>query len=201
MSNWQYATVVPTQAWRSATTVPRDLYLDKVDEKYLIISKPVKELDQLNQTAVTLNNIDAGNFNLSAKTGKLSGPAQLKISSDKIGDFSIILSNKMNEKIVVGYDQSANQYYIDRTASGKASFEKGFAAKHFAPRFSTSPKMNLTLIIDDASVELFADDGLSVMTSIFFPNEPYSNISMQSPAHFKIKKLEYHRMKSIWNPK
>jgi fructan beta-fructosidase len=201
MSNWQYATVVPTQAWRSAMTVPRDLSLEKIGEQYLVISKPVKELDQLNETSVTLNNIDASNFDLSAKTGKLSGPAQLKISSDKISNFSIVLSNKKNEKVVLGYDQSANQYYIDRTESGKVDFEKGFAARHTAPRFSTSPKMNLTLIIDDASVELFADDGLSVMTSIFFPNEPYSNISIQSPDHFKIKKLEYHRMKSIWNPK
>jgi fructan beta-fructosidase len=201
MSNWQYATLVPTQAWRSAMTVPRDLYLDKIGEQYLVISKPVKELDQLNETSVNLNNIDATKFDLSAKTGKLSGPAQLKISSDKTSNFSILLSNNKNEKVVLGYDQSANQYYIDRTESGKVDFEKGFAARHTAPRFSTSPKMNLTLIIDDASVELFADDGLSVMTSIFFPNEPYSNISIQSPDHFKIKKLEYHRMKSIWNPK
>ena len=201
MSNWQYATVVPTEAWRSAMTVPRDLSLGKIGDQYLVISKPVKELDQLNETSVTLNNIDATNFDLSTKTGNLSGPAQLKISSDKISNFSIVLSNNKNEKVVLGYDQPANQYYIDRTESGKVDFEKGFAARHTAPRFSTSPKMNLTLIIDDASVELFADDGLSVMTSIFFPDKPYSNISIQSPDHFKIKKLEYHRMKSIWKRK
>ena len=28
MSNWQYATVVPTEKWRSANTVPRELTLE-----------------------------------------------------------------------------------------------------------------------------------------------------------------------------
>jgi fructan beta-fructosidase len=199
MSNWQYATVVPTKTWRSATTVPRDLALEKMGDKYLVTSKPVKELDQLNKTSVKLKNIDAGDFNLNTKTGKLSGPGQLKISSDKIESFSITLSNNMNEKVVLGYDQNANNYFIDRSESGNINFEKGFAAKHTAPRLSTSQKMNMTLIIDDASVELFADDGLSVMTEIFFPDKPFSKIKIQSTGNFKIKELEYHQMKSIWN--
>ncbi len=201
MSNWQYATVVPTKAWRSAMTVPRDLALEKVGEKYLVTSKPVKELDELNITSVNLKNINARNFDLTSKTGRVSGSARLKISSDKIETFSITLSNTSNEKVIIGYDQQGNNYYIDRTSSGNTSFEKGFAAKHTAPRLSTSQQMNMTLIMDDASVELFADNGLSVMTAIFFPDQPLSNIKIQSPGNFKIKELEYHQMKSIWGGK
>jgi fructan beta-fructosidase len=54
------------------------------------------------------------------------------------------------------------------------------------------------LIIDNASVELFADDGLSVMTEIFFPNELFSNINIQSANGFTIRSLKYNAMKSIW---
>src|SRR5687767_9219061 len=35
MSNWQYADRVPTEKWRSAMTIPRDLGLEKIGEKYL----------------------------------------------------------------------------------------------------------------------------------------------------------------------
>jgi fructan beta-fructosidase len=54
------------------------------------------------------------------------------------------------------------------------------------------------LIIDDASVELFADNGLSVMTEIFFPTVPFSDIHVQSSKGFKIKKLSYIKLKTIW---
>lgn len=198
MSNWQYATVVPTQVWRSATTVPRDLRIEKVGEQLVVASLPVKELAILNEQATTLKDIDAGNYNLTAKIGKLTGPARLHLSSDQIESFSITLSNDLGEKVVIGYDKATNNYYIDRTHSGKVDFEKGFAARHTAPRLSDKENMNLTLIIDNASVELFADDGLSVMTEIFFPNTLFSDITLQSPDNFKIKSLQYNNMKSIW---
>ena len=59
-------------------------------------------------------------------------------------------------------------------------------------------KMNISLVIDVSSVELFADDGLTVMTSIFFPNKEYNKIHIQSPDNVLIKKLEYINLKSIW---
>jgi fructan beta-fructosidase len=53
------------------------------------------------------------------------------------------------------------------------------------------------MIIDNASVELFADNGLTVMTDIFFPNALFSDIKIQSPEGFKIKSLQFNKMKSI----
>ena len=82
--------------------------------------------------------------------------------------------------------------------SGKVDFEKGFAAKHTAPRFSDKSNVDLTMVIDNASIELFADDGLSVMTEVFFPSEIYSDINLQSAEHFKIKFLQFNKMNSIW---
>ena len=45
------------------------------------------------------------------------------------------------------------------------------------------------------SVELFADDGLTVMTEIFFPNKPYDSISIQSSGFVSI--LEYTKFAGI----
>ena len=199
MSNWQYANVVPTKKWRSAMTIPRDLALEKQNVKYTVTSQPVKELDVLDKNSVNLKGIDAANFDLTTKTGKISGPVYLKISSDKIKSFSITLSNNLNEKVVVGYDESANNYFIDRTKSGKTDFEKDFASKAIAPRVSAAENMNMVLVIDDASVEMFADNGLSVMTAIFFPNENFSMINIASENDFKIKELTFHALKSIWH--
>ncbi len=100
--------------------------------------------------------------------------------------------------MLIGYDQSANQYFMDRTNSGKVRFEKGFASRHTVPRFTSANNVEVTLIIDNASVEMFADNGLSVMTQIFFPNALYTNINIQSSANFNVRNLTYSKMNSIW---
>ncbi len=198
MSNWQYANIVPTERWRSATTVPRDLGIEKSGDKYLLLSKPIPELNNIAERPVVIENIDADNYDLTAKASKLTGPARLNITADKIVNFSITLSNQLGEKVVVGYDKVSNNYFIDRTESGKVNFEKGFAKRHTAPRLTSNENVDLTLIIDNASVELFADNGVTVMTEIFFPNALFSDIKIQSQEGFRIKSLQFNKMKSIW---
>ncbi len=143
----------------------------------------------------TFNNVAADNYNLTEKTGVLNGPAKLTLTGDAMQSFAITLANSKGEQVVCGYDQAKNEYYIDRTKSGKTDFEKGFAARHTAPRFSTGNTLDYTLIIDDASVEMFADGGLSVMTEVFFPNENYSNITITSPGKYVVQKIEYTPLK------
>ena len=198
MSNWQYANVVPTQRWRSAMTIPRDLSVEKVGDKYLLRSVPVPELQAITGQPVVAANLELGRYDLTEKAGKLTQPAKLHLTSEKIESFSITLSNTMGEKVTIGYNKDSAHYYIDRTRSGRTDFEKGFAGRHTAPRLTTREAVDLTLIIDNASVELFADSGLSVMTEIFFPNVPFTNIVIQSDKNFKITSLEYRKMKSMY---
>ncbi len=197
MSNWQYANVVPTASWRSATTAPRDLSIEKIGAKYMVRSMPSPELAAIAEQPVSFGNSDETNYDLTAKAGQLTGPARVQLTSNNVENFSVTLSNSGNEKVVIGYDKDSNHYYIDRTASGKTSFEKGFAAKHAAPRLTDKTAIDLTLIIDNASVELFADGGLTVMTSIFFPNQPFTAIAVQPGKGFAIKSLQYARLKPV----
>jgi fructan beta-fructosidase len=196
MSNWQYAKVVPTERWRSAMTVPRDLGLQKVADKYFLTSRPVPELASLDEEPIGMKNISAKD--VTKKIGKLNGPARLTLTPDKRESFTITLSNDAGEKVIVGYDKTANLYFIDRTNAGKASFEKGFAERHTAPRLSNKASVDVTFIIDNASIELFADNGLSVMTDIFFPNAPFTDINVNAVDDFRIKSLQYNKLKSIW---
>jgi fructan beta-fructosidase len=195
MSNWQYANLVPTQNWRSATTIARELKLVKRGSEYFLASEPVKELRASVTKSATLKNIIAGNVDITKKTGKLNGAAILDFNTGNAQSFNIVLSNVKGERVVIGFDAKANQYFIDRTQSGVTSFEKDFAKKHVAPRFSNNKDMNITLVIDVASVELFADNGLSVMTGIFFPTTPFTDISIQSPGKIAIQQLQLHKLK------
>jgi fructan beta-fructosidase len=197
MSNWQYANRVPTEKWRSALTVPRDLSLQKVGEQYLVASRPVPELDQLSGSPITFENIEAARPNDTKDLLALNGPFRVRLTADTIRDFSITVSNQLGEQVVIGYARQENAFYIDRTRSGKVDFEKGFAARHTAPRLSQTRNLDLTLIVDNASVELFADGGLTVMTSIFFPNAPFNGLRLQSPERFTTS-FDYIRLKPVF---
>lgn len=198
MNNWDYANLVPTQKWRGATTIPRELTLQKVADQYLISSIPVKELRSIEKKPTVYTNVDASRFDFAKKSITPESPLRIAFSSEKIESFAITFSNDSGEKLVIGYDKASNQYFIDRSSSGKVNFKAGFAGKHFAPRLIKSDKVDMTLIVDKASVELFADGGLTVMTEVFFPNSPYSKISINADNKFKISKLQCNHLMRIW---
>ncbi|HEX2683438.1 MAG TPA: glycoside hydrolase family 32 protein [Ferruginibacter sp.] len=200
MSNWLYGTSVPTEKWRSAMTVPRDLSLEKIDGKYFLMSRPVPELNSITENPVSKENITTNNLDLTTITGKLAGPAKLELKLNELSNFTITLANDSAQKLVIGYDKASNNYYIDRTGAGNVNFKEGFAAKHTAPRILKTPNTSITLILDVASVELFADDGLTVMTEIFFPGKPFTDISIQSPEKLNIVSLKYSKLKPVFGP-
>lgn len=196
MSNWQYANLVPTKNWRSAMTIPRELSLEETEGQYFLVSKPVGEFSALNDNTVSLGNIDVKDeYILSGKIKTASSVARLDLYIEHVNDFSIILSNKNGDKLELGYDKFSNRYYIDRTQSGETGFEPGFTRRHFAPRISKTKSANLILVCDQSSVELFADNGLSIMSSIFFPKAPMTQYSICSPNGVNIKRLVYTGLK------
>lgn len=195
MSNWQYANQVPTVKWRNAMTIPKVLGLKQAGGKIMLTSNPVSELARIEGTALAWNN------NLLTGKGMEAIPGQfiLKFNISKINDYAVILSNEAGDKLIIGYDHAKKQYFIDRAKSGKIDFNPEFSKTAFAPRqINNSPSSNLELVVDVSSVELFADNGLTVMTSIFFPRQRFTQLQIQNNKGAIIKNLKLLPLKSIW---
>lgn len=174
MSNWNYANLVPTEKWRSALTVPRELNLvqafansntKNVVNDYMLVSNPVKELNASFIKIISKENLV---------------PNKIELADLKVNAIEIELSNDYNEKLFIGYDAVKKQFYIDRTNAGISNFHEGFAARPTAPRLTTHTLMDLTILLDKTSVELFADGGRTVMTALFFPTHPYTKWKLGS---------------------
>lgn len=197
MSNWLYANVVPTETWRNAMTIPRELKIKLVENDKYITSEPVSELLKLQSKPIVISNLEVNNSaDLSTKIGELKSPFQIKLNLEEKNDFSFTFYNDIGEEIIIGFDKKENNYFIDRRKSGKIEFQNEFADRHTAPRFTNNPTMNITLIFDVSSVELFADEGLTVMTAIYFPNKPYSKFKIHTNEKISIKRVEYIKINS-----
>ncbi|MDJ1466583.1 glycoside hydrolase family 32 protein [Xanthocytophaga flava] len=202
MSNWLYGEKVPTSPWRSAMTVPRELGLTQIKKEWFLTSVPVKELNVLKGESISLKkeNIKGGRP-FTSKLKNESGLFKLDVSAQNTNDFSIVLANDRGNEVIIGYEKASNVYYIDRTHSGQTNFREGFGKRYTAPRLSADQIISLTLIVDVASVELFADNGLTVMTGIFFPEQPMSQLYIKSAKGIFIENLLYTKLKpSVTQP-
>jgi fructan beta-fructosidase len=194
MSNWQYANQVPTKRWRNAMTLPRELKLTKIGDTFFVKSLPVPELQQI-------SSLDFTSAMLKGKTLSLNElPKQSAISFSATANksFEVSLNNSAGDQLRVGYDQASKRYFIDRTHSGSNDFNPEFGkAVHYAPRLSKDPISKIIMVVDQSSVELFADNGLSVMTSVFFPHKRLNRLTLSTDGGM-IKDIQVRKLKSIW---
>ena len=179
MSNWSYAQIVPTTTWRSAMTLPRELRLEKGGNELRIASWPVKSLLPFFSSTIGSKGMGSSPYGLLTNVKPSVVPCQLSLTGLK-HSFSLRFSNDSGEELLIGFDAKQDQYYIDRSKSGNTAFHADFPIRSFAPRFSLSDTVKLSVVLDRSSVELFGDNGLTIMTAIYFPSAPFTKAELIS---------------------
>ena len=88
------------------------------------------------------------------------------------------------------------QFFVDRNKSGKIDFSDKFIDRiSKAPRTASATNLTGKILLDKTSIELFYDDGQTVMTEILFPNEPFESSSITSDQEkITISNLEIHEL-------
>jgi fructan beta-fructosidase len=192
MSNWQYAQKVPTQRWRSAMTIPRTLHLYKENDDYNLRSFPIAELNNIKKSSVSGSQSNK-NYLTALPSSCL---IDISVLSPTDSILNIRISNENAEYIDLGYDPSTKQLYLDRTKAGIDNFSEVFAARHTCPRQSKSDTLDLKILLDHSSIEMFADNGRTVMTDIIFPSSPYTKLEIMGKS--KILDMQMAPLSSVW---
>jgi sucrose-6-phosphate hydrolase SacC (GH32 family) len=205
MSNWDYATKVPTNSWRSGATLPRVLELKKTKRSYLITALPAKELEKLRgqKSVLEPGSASSGMLLTEVKPGQpLCYELELEVDLAKTtaNKFSMLLSNPKGERYEIGYDITLKRFFSDRRYSGDLSFSEAFAkGVHVAPRHLNNNLLSIRLYLDVASAELFADHGETCITDLFFPSEGFTQIRLNAVGGTVwIKSGVVHHLKSIY---
>lgn len=189
MSNWQYANQVPTQQYRSANTIARDLYLYADGTTEYLGSKPSAENENMRGKAAVKKNI-SGSKTISKMFSKPCGTYEVVLTLDdgNAEDVELVLSNTKGEKVFLSYDAAKGTLSVDRRESGDTAFSDQFAAVTTAP-VAGSTLSELRLYVDNSSVETFANGGRTVITNLVFPSEPYNSISVKCGGRSKAASL------------
>ena len=202
MSNWQYANIIPTQQYRSANALPRELTMYSEGKEVYMAVNPVRELESLrketreipaftveaNKATLFAGNDGAFEINMNVATGKSS-----------IAGFQLV--NGIGEYVDIYLDLNAKKLVMDRVHSGIVDFGKNsvphekeahdnriansinyvddFALATWGP-LSPAQEHTLRIFVDKCSVEVFLDGGKVAMTNLVFPNEPYNCLNFYS---------------------
>jgi fructan beta-fructosidase len=179
VNNWAYGNFVPTRNWRSAMSVPRVLQLLKKGNEYLLIQQPVLELEKLRGEEVSVEGLHGGSFELVLQWNGEDGTI-LELFADE------------TERTVIRKINGSIQ--LDRTTSGVTDFHKDFASADAVP--VSAGEVELRVFVDQSIIELYINQGESVITSQVFP---VNGNSIRTPEPEKILSAKGWILRKVMN--
>jgi sucrose-6-phosphate hydrolase SacC (GH32 family) len=172
MSNHRYAGKLPTAPWRGAMSLPRELSLRHTAGGLRLVQRPVAALGPLRGecTAVAPMRLQQQQQALPVQGQALA--LQFSIESLDAGEAGLAVLCGDGQRTLVGYDADRGTVFIDRRLSGTVpEGDALFAGRRQAPVSPPAPgrPLHMQVWVDAGSVELFADNGLAVVTEVVLP--------------------------------
>ncbi|MDP9983959.1 levanase [Pseudarthrobacter oxydans] len=175
MNNWDYANDIPTNPWRSAMSLPRDVKLTQTPEGPRLAQSAVKQVDKLatkpSYSTKKGTAIAEGTTPLPAAASGQVQRVDITFAPGTAMKSGITVLGDGKSSTVVGYDATAGTMFVDRTNSGNTAFHPAFASIEDAPvTLDAEGNITMRIYLDRSSVEVFAQDGLRTITDQVFPN-------------------------------
>lgn len=156
MSNWMYAAHVPAAAARGQLTLPRQVSLASDGRGgWVLAQRPIDELVRHLGDPVTL--ADGG---VPLRTG--AARVQLRSHAIDRGTSTVTITGPDAHARVI-HDAAAGTVTLDRTGAG--GIGHGFAGAHTVA-VTTGGTVDLDVVIDRSSIEVFADAGRACLTDL-----------------------------------
>jgi sucrose-6-phosphate hydrolase SacC (GH32 family) len=203
MSNWQYAGKLPSLPGRGEMTLARRLYLRQPpahpaptpsQEPLLLVQEPILAVPDHKQYAAMFGapdfqTIAQANGSIAAQKQPGSvyvlrftlAPGDASEAGVRLRRSAANPNDPAAEETVVGVDTSTGRIYVDRTRSGKTDWSPDFPARVSAPlKHSGEVAIPIQIVVDNNSIEVFADGGETVFTNLIYPAAASQGIAFYS---------------------
>ncbi len=200
-NNWETC-LLPTSPWRSAMSIPRSLTLRKTGSGYILVQRPVKELQSLRGEPVEIAETSVtDSVRAVGSSWSVGNTYELRLTLTPNAESSgVRVCAGEDEFTEIGYDRSINAVYVDRTRSGMVDFDPRFAGRHAAPVSLDNGTVSLTIFVDRSSVEVFINDGQAVISDRIFPSEASTGIELFTrDGSAQFSDVRAWRLKSVWH--
>lgn len=202
LDNWEYAKQAPTTPWRGAQSIPRSLHLKSYPYGMRLIQQPVRELKELRGKHYHYANLELDGPNSILKKDGVEGTSYEVDAVFRAGNsdrFGLKVRKGNGQETTVGYDAINRDMYVDRTKSGNTGFSPDFPGIQKGPLAPEGDKIRLHIFVDRSSVEVFGNDGQTVITDTIYPDPKSRGIELFSKnGKTELLSLDIWKLKSIW---
>src|SRR4029453_16819372 len=183
MNNWDYANDIPTNPWRSAMSLPREVQLTQTPDGPRLTQSAVKQVDDLAQKPSYADKkggaVAAGTTSLPATTSGQVQRVDITFAPGTAKKSGITVLGDGNSSTIIGYDAMTGKIFVDRTKSGNTAFHSAFSSVDDAPvTLENKGNVTLRIYVDRSSIEVFTGNGLQTITDQVFPNAGADRMSL-----------------------
>jgi levanbiose-producing levanase len=185
MNNWSYAGRFPTDEWQGGSdTIVRSIRLASDGGRATLLSTPAEELGALEGDAQPIDDmrVDAGAtaeldvpasdaYRLTVNASDADGAGEVRVRVSTAGGFA-----------TVGYDFDAQVAFVARDADAiAADMPEAYREVRTAAVASRDGEVSLDIIVDVASIEVFAGHGEAALTMATYGTPGERGLSVEAP--------------------
>lgn len=164
-------------------SIPRKLTMAEKFHDYYLISQPALATETMNENREQIKEIELKDAVKIEQKVKL--PLKIELTFD-VNDrlylgmaesFGVKVKNDSGQELMIGYQAERRYFYIaDPTI--QQNFPDTWDGFNYAPYVTNEPTMDITIIMDEKSVELFAMNGLISLTRKFNFNGEWQHVEL-----------------------
>lgn len=184
MNNWQYAASTPSEGWRSAMSLVREVRLESRDGRPVLVQEAVDPFAASGTGLFTLGRqeLESGITLLPAEASGDVLRIDAELEPGAAGRVGLVLRAGSGgaglERTVLAYDSATGELSLDRTASGNVGFHEDFPSVERVAVPLIEGRLRLRVFLDRCSVEVFAQDGLATITDQVFPSDSSTAVGL-----------------------
>lgn len=208
MNNWEYAEEIPTSTWTSSMSLPRKIELTNTKEGIRLQQTPVS-LEYIRESSQKVSYTDETISSESKPLSELQNDevelvAEFDISNASAKEFGFkVRKRDEDEYTKIGYDVSSNKLFVNRTNSDSFEYGDEVEKRHEGTLYATDNNIvKMHILMDQSSIEVFGNDGKTVITDRIFPEYSSKGFEIYSnDGDTTLKSLDLFPLKSIWKDK
>jgi len=131
-------------------------------------------------------------------TGVSALPPSAEIELEVVrGDWKqagLRLANAAGEEVVIGIAADPLELFVDRRLSRAKPFHDAYPGRHAGPLRWRGDRVSLHVFFDRTSLEVFANDGETVVSDRVYPTEPLTRLEIVGAAG----PASLYALRSVW---
>lgn len=170
ISNWQYANQEPTSTWRGAQSLPRRLSLRRTPDGWRLVQQPTGGVSSLMEGEASRHQVLRDALPLPP-----TADITFVVTAADHAEIGLRLSNAIGEQLLIAVSADRRELSVDRRQSRQGAAPDGYAERHAGP-LRPLAQVPVRVIFDRSVVEVFANEGETVMTERVYPTQPFTKI-------------------------